>query len=61
VQPADFLALLHEIGNIECDALTAGPEEFPAIRKSLEQLITRLRNAGIITPQNCEESFGEVE
>lgn len=60
VQPTGFLAFLQEVGQIETDALVATPREFPAIRKNLEQLIMRLRDAGIITPQRWEEFFGDA-
>ena len=61
MQPTGFLGHLQEIGNIECDALTARSDEFPAIQESLDRLIARLKGAGIINPQSWEEFFGEVE
>jgi hypothetical protein len=60
-QPAGFLAILQEVGSIECDALVATGIEFQAVRQSLQTLLRRLRDQGIINPERWEEFFGGVE
>jgi hypothetical protein len=56
-----FLAILQEVGSIECDALVATGVQFQAVRLSLQTLPRRLRDQGIITPERWEEFFGEGE
>jgi hypothetical protein len=60
-QPAGFLAILHDVGSIECDALVATGVEFQAVRESLHILLRQLRDQGIITPERWKEFFGEAE
>ena len=60
-RPLNMLAILQEVGNIECDALVATGTEFQAVRESLQALMGRLKDQGIITPERWEEFFGEAE
>ena len=61
VQPPGFLSILQEVGSIECDALVATDIEFQAVRLSLQNLLRRLKEQGIVTPERWEEYFGHVE
>lgn len=60
-QPTGFLAILQEVGSLECEALVATGIEFQAVRLSLQTLLRRLRDQGIITPERWEEFFGDVQ
>jgi Co/Zn/Cd efflux system component len=46
LRPANSLSLLLQIGDIECSALTAHPDEFAVIRENLDQLSDKIRSAG---------------
>jgi hypothetical protein len=52
-RPANMLALLLELGDVECSASNARPDEFPAIRENLLQLANRLRRSanGMADPE----------
>lgn len=60
-RPAGTMAILQEVGRIECDALVATGIEFQAARESLRIQLRRLRDQGIITADRWEEFFGEAE
>jgi hypothetical protein len=45
-RPANILSLLLEIGDVECSALIAERDEFPAISENLTRLTDRLKGAG---------------
>jgi len=60
-KPAGLMAILQDVGDIECDALTASDEEFQAVRQSLNELLQSLRGQGIINLRTWAEFFGEPE
>jgi hypothetical protein len=60
-QPVGRMAILQELGSIECHGLMVTGVEFQAARLSLQSLLRRLRDQGIITPERWEEFFGQVE
>jgi bifunctional non-homologous end joining protein LigD len=45
-RPATMLALLLEVGDVECSALAASPSEFHAIRRNLTLVADKVRSAG---------------
>jgi hypothetical protein len=53
--------ILHEVGGIECEALVATGVEFQAVRLSLQNLLQRLKEKGVITPEKWEEFFHQGE
>jgi hypothetical protein len=65
VRPAGAMAVVDEIGNIECAALAANGGELPAISESLGRLISRLKATGagdikaIINAERWKQFFGE--
>lgn len=60
-RPAGMMAILQEVGGIEGEAFVATGIEFQAVRESLQILLRRLRDQGIITADGWKEFFGEVE
>jgi hypothetical protein len=46
-RPVNMLFLLLEVGDVECSALAAAPNEFPTIRRSLMMVADKLRSAEI--------------
>ena len=64
VRPADMPAILQQVRQIESAALMASPDQFPAIRKRFEWLISQLQkiDAGdgekIITHSRWQQFFG---
>ena len=45
-RPANMLSLLLEVGDVECSALNARPDEFPLIQVNLMLLAHKVRDAG---------------
>ena len=65
LQPNGFLAIMQEVGVIECDVLVSRGSELPAVRDNLNRLIIRLKEIdagngeGIINPERWKQFFGE--
>ena len=45
-RPANMLSLLLEVGDVECCALAAGPNELSPIKMNLVKLADKVRGAG---------------
>jgi len=58
-KPAGFMAILQEVGNIECNALIATDDELQSVRRSLDELLQSLMGQGIINPRNWSKFFGD--
>lgn len=65
VHPVGAIAILQEVGDIECAALAASDEKLPTIKESLERLIWRLKKIEtgdgktLITPERWKQLFDE--
>ncbi len=59
--PAGLMAILQDIGDIECDALIATDDELQAVRRSLNELLQTLMGQGIINLRSWAEFIGEPE
>jgi hypothetical protein len=60
VQPVELMAILQEVGSVECEALVAKGIEFRAARESMRILLGRLKHQGIISVERWEEFLGEI-
>ena len=61
VQPEGILAILQEVGTVECDAVIANGDELQAVEEKLDGLLRRLIEQGIIDVERWTKSFGEPE
>jgi hypothetical protein len=59
-QPVDMMAILQEVGNIECEALVATGIEFQAAKESMRILLRRLRHQGIISADRWADFSQEI-
>ena len=56
-----ILAILQEVGTIECDAVIANSGELQAVEEKLDGLLRRLTEQGTIDEERWIEFFGEPE
>jgi len=54
-EPDGILAILQEVGTIECDAGMANSDELQAVEEKLDGLMIRLIEAGIIDAERWTE------
>ena len=50
-RPVGVLAILRDVGAVECDERVAGVDELPGVREKLRRLKERLEKQGIINVQ----------
>ena len=54
-QPVEMMAILGEVGSIECEALVSTGVEFQAVKESMRLLLARLRQQGMISAERWVE------